>query len=806
MIQITITNNQATLVEINKDWTNASGPYHLYLTNGLSQETFKAENLTDQGNGYVFKFMVDFEGKIKNSGQYNLILCDSEGINIVNDIANIEVQRTEDPDDVEPDDFYYEADQEPIIIDGPQGIQGIQGVQGNTGIQGAQGEAVQGEIGPQGVQGETGIQGPQGLNGESFPAWFGTKEEYDAIPVKDPLVTYYVQDVGINWFGTQEEYDAIVDKDPDVIYFVQGEGGSGGEGSQGAQGVQGAQGEKGDKGDKGDTGSQGAQGEKGEAGEQGPKGDKGDKGNTGSQGVQGAQGVQGIQGNDGAQGPQGLNGLMEQADWNEQTSTNPSYIKNKPTIPTKTSDLQNDSGFINTTTNRDVLGCNVYYFSNTPDANNRLIITNSGGLQRAINSLGANMTFGLYSNITVPMLNLKLSFDGGSTFYRVEQHAQSLSFMDWSWYAEQTLYLRVNNVATTDTEGILRIVGMDDAYLTSGLENVYKNNPFRNSARSGYKVIKSANTANGIEAIAFKADSEDVAFIYKPSEYKQISNGTFRAMLQPQRGRTVDANNTITRYIPFTDEVFRTIYMNTAQDASTGNIVLDTNISEFTQGDIFWIYTNRSYGPLDSIHVSFDNGTTYYDFSRFGETTNMGFNIPKHGKLLVQVVKLPTSSTNGVLRIISYEFNDVENANYASMWTHTNIPNSNTGDVLKMVTATNTNNGRIGFGVHPSYDAFEFIYKPEAYKDQSSGRVVAQVRPSRGQTIGSSDNIVRDVAFVDEIPTKTSDLTNDSGFTTFSGNYNDLTNKPTIPQGTFETWTFTLEDNTTVTKSVFIGS
>ena len=31
------------------------------------------------------------------------------------------------------------------------------------------------------------------------------------------------------------------------------------------------------------------------------------------------------------------------------------------------------------------------------------------------------------------------------------------------------------------------------------------------------------------------------------------------------------------------------------------------------------------------------------------------------------------------------------------------------------------------------------------------------------------------------IPTKTSQLTNDSGYTTFSGNYNDLTNKPTIP-------------------------
>ena len=39
-----------------------------------------------------------------------------------------------------------------------------------------------------------------------------------------------------------------------------------------------------------------------------------------------------------------------------------------------------------------------------------------------------------------------------------------------------------------------------------------------------------------------------------------------------------------------------------------------------------------------------------------------------------------------------------------------------------------------------------------------------------------------------------------------TGSYNDLSNKPTIPQGTFETWTFTLVDNTTITKSVFIGS
>ena len=37
-----------------------------------------------------------------------------------------------------------------------------------------------------------------------------------------------------------------------------------------------------------------------------------------------------------------------QADWNETSSSADSFIKNKPSIPTKTSDLQNDSGFLTT--------------------------------------------------------------------------------------------------------------------------------------------------------------------------------------------------------------------------------------------------------------------------------------------------------------------------------------------------------------------------------------------------------------------------------------------------------------------------
>lgn len=52
-------------------------------------------------------------------------------------------------------------------------------------------------------------------------------------------------------------------------------------------------------------------------------------------------------------------------------------------------------------------------------------------------------------------------------------------------------------------------------------------------------------------------------------------------------------------------------------------------------------------------------------------------------------------------------------------------------------------------------------------------------------TVATSGNYT-DLNSKPTIPTKTSELTNDSGFTTFSGSYNDLSDKPTIPTKTSE--------------------
>ena len=87
---------------------------------------------------------------------------------------------------------------------------------------------------------------------------------------------------------------ALSDTKYEITAMMKGE-----RGEKGDTGATGAQGPKGDKGDKGDTGETGATG---------PKGDKGDKGDTGPQGPQGIQGPEGDKGDTGDQGPRGPKG------------------------------------------------------------------------------------------------------------------------------------------------------------------------------------------------------------------------------------------------------------------------------------------------------------------------------------------------------------------------------------------------------------------------------------------------------------------------------------------------------------------
>lgn len=147
------------------------------------------------------------------------------------------------------------------------------------------------------------------------------------------------------------------------------DGQDGAQGPPGERGPQGIQGERGEQGPKGDTGADGPQGLKGDTGPQGPKGDKGDtglagpqgpKGDTGERGPQGIQGPQGERGLTGETGPQGPKG--DKGDNGSDASVTAANIAsalgytpaNPSAIPTKTSDLVNDSGYL--TQHQDISG------------------------------------------------------------------------------------------------------------------------------------------------------------------------------------------------------------------------------------------------------------------------------------------------------------------------------------------------------------------------------------------------------------------------------------------------------------------
>ena len=113
------------------------------------------------------------------------------------------------------------------------------------------------------------------------------------------------------------------------------------------------------KGDKGDKGEPGLKGDKGDKGEPGLKGEKGDRGEQGLKGVKGDRGLKGDKGD------KGDSYILTEADKTE--------IAQKVKLPTKTSELENDSGYITA----DDAPPEIYVGSEEPQGNEVIWVDNS---------------------------------------------------------------------------------------------------------------------------------------------------------------------------------------------------------------------------------------------------------------------------------------------------------------------------------------------------------------------------------------------------------------------------------------------
>lgn len=160
---------------------------------------------------------------------------------------------------------------------GDIGPQGPKGDQGEPGPQGPKGET--GQTGPQGPKGETGETGPQGPKGDKGDTGTGLdiKGTYESPEALRSAVTQPQQGDMYN-VGASAPYTIYMwDETGEPDWKSQGQ-------LQGPQGERGPEGPQGPKGDQGEIGPQGPKGDTGPQGNVGPEGPQGPKGDTGSAG------------------------------------------------------------------------------------------------------------------------------------------------------------------------------------------------------------------------------------------------------------------------------------------------------------------------------------------------------------------------------------------------------------------------------------------------------------------------------------------------------------------------------------------
>ncbi len=210
----------------------------------------------------------------------------------------------------------------PTIQMGTQGPRGEQGPKGDPGPQGPIGP-----IGPRGPQGEPGVKGDKGDTGKAFTYDMFTPEQLASLTGPQGPVGPKGEPGPIGPKGEPGPKGDIGETGPiGPRGNIGPQGEQGPKGEKGDQGLQGPAGPKGDKGDaftyadfteaqlellkgpKGDTGPKGEKGDKGDTGPQGPKGEIGLTGPQGEKGEKGLKGDIGPQGPKGDTGPQGLPG------------------------------------------------------------------------------------------------------------------------------------------------------------------------------------------------------------------------------------------------------------------------------------------------------------------------------------------------------------------------------------------------------------------------------------------------------------------------------------------------------------------
>lgn len=527
----------------------------------------------------------------------------------------------------------------------------------------------------------------------------------------------------------------------------------------------GARGLKGDKGDKGDTGNQGPKGDKGDKGDTGAQGPKGD---TGSQGATGPQGETGPKGDTGEPGP-GISSI-------EKTSTSglvDTYTITYGDGETATFDVTNGEdgeqgpqGEIGPQGPKGDTGAK----GDTGSKGD----TGPAGPQGPTGPQGPQGPQGDKGDKGD-------KGDSGSVFYAVssgiEDDTYEVTCEGWTDTSGNTIDIKFTTNQDYDGRIKLKINDLTaKSILTSSL-------------RYGYKGMWKAG--------------EILRFVYDNSSGGYTCQGKSPATTS-YYGVTKLSNSTSSddSTIAATPKAVKTAYdlASRKQDA----LVSGTNIKTINNTSLL------GSGNISTFSGSYNDLTNKPTIpTKVSDLTNdSGFITNTVNNLTNYYTKTNTYTKSEVDQLIS----TVSSLNIEVVQTLPTQDISTSTIYLVPKTASTNDN----------YD--EYIYVNNSWEHIGS----TQVDLSNYYTKAQTDALLDDKADTSDLPTKTSDLTNDSGFIStetdpifsasvasditssdisnwngksdFSGSYNDLTNKPTIPpevtESTVSGWGFTKNTGT----------
>lgn len=567
------------------------------------------------------------------------------------------------------------------------------------------------------------------------------------------------------------------------------------QGEKGEQGIQGIQGIQGPEGPQGPTGATGPQGEQGIQGEQGPAGQDGADGADGQDGItphigangdwyigdtdtgvhaQGVQGPEGPQGPTGATGPAGQDGLTTEIIVNGQTYTQvsgvitlPDYptvpslatvattgdyddLLNKPTIPVVSANPTVTTGTLNSI-NIDGVGYSVPSGGGSVDA-----ISVNGATYTPTSGVVTLPNYATFSGIRGAGIILGSIEANGSTFAVSQVENASVSTVSG---ASDLGSVEINGV-TYNIPGAG--TGPTNYVTTDTNQTITGRKYFNSSSPSMFATALRVIGANSVVQLqtATSTTTQNVNSFYFPNE-----GGTL--------ARTVDINNG----------------------------VLDIQVNGVSQGTFSANDNNSS-----TVNISVPTSSDYVALSGDQEVNGLKTFIAKTSNDSPVTVKAYNNQVHPKLT-----FKDVDNNTIGSIGqvvdTLSNrelgLINSNGATILLPSVTTTT---RLGTE-NPSWNSilnkpnFATVATSGAYSDLSGTPSLATVATS-----GDYNDLLNKPTIPDISDCVKSIVVNGATYTPTSGSVN-LGNIGGITSvtSTTETWTFTLSDNSTVTKTIVTG-